>query len=80
MSRIIRKGINPETKEQHEVAFGWDEVPGLKPGYFFQVFDNVDPDNLLVNEGFMTGISEERLRELMDQWSVPHLIPDHKMR
>lgn len=70
MSRQIRRATHPTTGESHEAAYGWDEVPGFKPGYFFQVFDNKDPDNTLVNEGFLTGISEDRLKELKREWKV----------
>lgn len=70
MSRINRKGIHPTTGESHQVAYGWDEVPMFKAGYFFQVFDNGDEDRTLVNEGFLNGISEERLNELKKEWKV----------
>jgi hypothetical protein len=70
MSRTVRVGINPKTKERHEVAYGWDEVPGFDPGYFFQVFDNTPEENLLVNEGFLAGITVERLNDLKKEWSV----------
>lgn len=70
MSRIIRKGTHPQTGERYEIAYGYDAVPGFMPGYFFQVFDNVDPDKTLVNEGFLNGISSERLDELKKEWKV----------
>lgn len=70
MSRTVKQGIHPVTKERHEVAYGWDEVPGFKPGYFFQVFSNKDPDEILINEGFLSGIDKKRLDELKAQWSV----------
>jgi len=68
MSRIVRVGIHPQTKEKYEVAYGWDLVPGFEPGYFFQVFDK--DDDVIVNEGFLQGISEERLDLLKKEWSV----------
>jgi len=70
MSRTTTKGIHPQTGETHEVSFGWDEVPGFLPGYFFQVFDNKDPDKVLVNEGFLHGIGIERLDELKKEWQI----------
>ncbi len=38
MSRKIAVGINPQTNDVVDIAYGWDEVPGFKPGYFFQVY------------------------------------------
>lgn len=70
MSRVERRASHPKTGEMHVASYGWDEMPGFKPGYFFQVFDNKDPDKVLVNEGFMDGISEERLNELKKEWNV----------
>lgn len=70
MSRIIRRGTHPTTGEKHEVAYGWDQVFPFEGGYFFQVFDNLDPDKTLVNEGFIKGISIERLNELKKEWKV----------
>lgn len=70
MSRYNRTATHPETGEKHEAAYGWDEVPPFEPGYFFQVFDNVDPDKAIVNEGMLRGISKERLNELKKQWKV----------
>jgi hypothetical protein len=70
MSRNVRRGLHPQTGEKHEVAYGYDVVPGFAPGYFFQVFDNTDPDKTLVNEGFLNGITLERLNELKDEWKV----------
>lgn len=70
MSRIITKGVHPQTKEKVEIAFGYDVVPGFEPGYFFQAFKKNDPDETYVNEGFLKGISKQRLDELMMEWSV----------
>lgn len=70
MSRITAKGIHPKTKEKVAIAFGYDCVPGFAPGYFFQAFKKNDPDETYVNEGFLKGISKERLDELMTEWSV----------
>jgi len=72
MSRVTTFGIHPKTKEAHEVAYGWDTVPGFLPGYFFQVFDNEDPDKSLVNEGFLNGIGVVRLAELKKEWKVDY--------
>lgn len=70
MSRYNRTGQHPVTGQEVQVAYGWDEVPGFKPGYFFQVFDPNDDDEVIVNEGFLTGISEDSLRRLKKEWSV----------
>ena len=70
MSRYNRIGQHSVTGQEVQVAYGWDEVPGFKPGYFFQVFDPSDEDEVIVNEGFLTGISEDSLRRLKKEWSV----------
>lgn len=73
MSREIGFGINPENGEVLEAAWGWDEVPGFKPGYFFQIFKynpEEDEDECLVNEGFLAGISLEELEKLKSKWKV----------
>jgi len=74
MSRFHQQIHKEGTK--YNVAFGWDEVPGFKAGYFFQVFsedeqwESPDGEGLVVNEGFLTGISESRLKELGEEWGV----------
>ena len=78
MSRFTTTGIHPETDAEVEIAYGYDLVPGLKPGYFFQVFskDPVDIENdpsgdgLIVNEGFGKGISHEDLLKCVKEWQV----------
>ena len=54
-----------------EIAYGYDD--GM--GYFFQVFDSEqesdeNDDGLILNEGFIEGISKERMLELMKQYKV----------
>ena len=78
MSRITTIGISTHTGENVDVSYGYDSVPGFKSGYFFQVFSNDvedmrnDPsgEGLIVNEGFLEGISEEKLVELGRLYSV----------
>ena len=76
MSRKITTGINPETQDIVDVAYGWDEVPGFKPGYFFQVYSREPKDiekggeGIIVNEGFLQGISEKKLKILKQEWQV----------
>ncbi len=78
MSRITTIGINPNTGDNVDVSYGYDTVPGFKPGYFFQVFSNDEEDmrsdpsgeGLIINEGFLEGIERERLKELGSQYSV----------
>lgn len=76
MSRYQAIGINPENKDTVDVFWGWDEVPGFKPGYFFQVYSRrkedveKDGEGILVDEGFLQGISEERLSQLKTIWKV----------
>ena len=76
MSRIHKQGVNPKTGNIVDVAYGWDEVPGFKPGYFFQVYSRERKDlekndeGIILNEGFITGISEEKLKSLLNEWTV----------
>lgn len=76
MSRKITTGINPETQDIVDVAYGWDEVPGFKPGFFFQVYSREskdiekDGEGIIVNEGFLQGISEKKLKILKQEWQV----------
>ena len=76
MSRIQGVGINPQTKKEVDIFFGWDEVPGFKPGYFFQVYSREpkdiekDGEGVIVNEGFLQGISEKKLKILKQEWQV----------
>jgi len=76
MSRKITTGRNPETQDIVDVAYGWDEVPGFKPGYFFQVYSREpndiekDGEGIILNEGFLNGISEEKLKILKKEWDV----------
>ncbi len=73
MSRETGFGVNPENGEVLEAAWGWDQVPGFKPGYCFQIFkyDPIeDEDECLVNEGFLEGISLEELENLKSIWKV----------
>ena len=76
MSRIHKQGVNPKTGNIVDVAYGWDEVPGFKPGYFFQVYSREGKDlekndeGIILNEGFINGISEEKLKSLLKEWTV----------
>ena len=76
MSRIHKQGVNPKTGNIVDVAYGWDEVPGFKPGYFFQVYSRERKDlekndeGIILNEGFINGISEEKLKSLLKELTV----------
>lgn len=76
MSRFKAKGTNPENNDTVDIFWGWDEVPGFKPGYFFQVYSKREEDiirdgeGILVNEGFIQGISKDRLLQLKKIWKA----------
>jgi hypothetical protein len=76
MSRIQATGINPNNNKEVDIFFGWDEVPGFKPGYFFQVYSREpkdvekDGEGIILNEGFLSGIPEEKLKILSKEWKV----------
>lgn len=84
MSRINTTGINPKNGEPVEVSYGYDKVPGFTPGYFFQVFSSNEEDMLndpsgegmIINEGFLEGISKQELRSIASRYSVT-LNPDY---
>lgn len=81
MSRINAVGKNPANGEVVDVSYGWDFVPGFSPGYFFQVFSRREEDiekdgeGILVNEGFLEGISESQLEKLKKEWDVQSAFP-----
>ena len=78
MSRYCATGIDPENGETVNVYYGWDQVPGFKAGYFFQVFstneDTIreDPsgEGILLNEGFLEGLTKEYLKHLAKRYKV----------
>lgn len=76
MSRYQARGINPENHDVVDIFWGWDEVPGFKPGYFFQVYSRraedveKDGEGILLNLGFLNGISEEELSNLKRKWKA----------
>ena len=76
MSRYQARGINPENDDVVDIFWGWDEVPGFKPGYFFQVYSRraedveKDGEGILLNLGFLNGISEEELSNLKRKWKA----------
>lgn len=62
-----------ERKGTITVAYGYDPVP--MGGYFFQVFDEEkkteeNEEGIILNEGFVGGISKNRMVELMTQYGV----------
>jgi hypothetical protein len=67
-------------KQDITIAYGYDNMmPPPMGGYFFQVTDEkaVDeqknPEGIIVNEGFIRGISKNRMIELMTE----HGVKDH---
>lgn len=78
MSRFNTTGVHPDTGETVDVSYGWDQVPGFKAGYFFQVFsrneedlrDDPSSEGLIVNEGFLVGITKDSLKTLAKQYSA----------
>lgn len=76
MSRNKSTGINPKNGNLVDIFYGWDEVPGFKPGYFFQVYSrdpeeikNSPGEGIIVNEGFINGITREELISLSKVWN-----------
>jgi hypothetical protein len=76
MSRHHTTGTNPDTNEPVDIFYGYDQVPGFVGGYFFQVYSRDEEDKLndpsgegiIVNEGFLNGISKRELNNFAEQW------------
>jgi hypothetical protein len=55
------------------IAYGYDPIPA--GGYFFQVFDDSkvteeNDEGIVLNEGFVHGISKQKMFDLMTQYNV----------
>lgn len=55
------------------ISYGYDDIPG--GGYFFQVFDDnaiseENDEGLILNEGFVEGIPQKMMMELMVKFGV----------
>jgi len=79
MSRHVAYGVDPETNNEVEVAYGYDPVPYCE-GYFVQVFDlseidnyDIDPsgEGMIINIGFTTGADKSKCIEIMKEYNVP---------
>jgi hypothetical protein len=72
MSRFVGKGKDPIFGTEVFIAYGWDQVPGFSPGYFFQAWDEDSEGNesFKVNEGMLNGISEDDLKSWKKMFSV----------
>lgn len=63
-------------KKNLTIAYGYDEMmPPPMGGYFFQVFDsnmksNNNEEGLVLDEGFVRGISKNRMIELMSEYGI----------
>lgn len=64
-------GIHPQTGDNVNVCYGWDDVPGFKNGYFFQAYSN-DPteEGLIENVELLEEISKNKLKELAEMYCV----------
>jgi hypothetical protein len=77
-SRFYARGINPETGNPVEVAWGVDKVLGIKGGFFFQVYDKTqrnspkdkDGSGLIVDEGQFEGLGHKEFNKLCKEWQV----------
>lgn len=74
MSRYVK-----QLKNGKEIAYGWDHATG----YFFQVFDvedeeDIEKDYLLINEcSTFTRMSNGKMLELMDVYKLPESHIEH---
>ena len=56
-----------------EIAYGFDHMP--MGGYFFQVYDSSkiteeNEEGIVLNEGFVGGISKSRMFDLMTEYKI----------
>lgn len=51
------------------IMHGWDYVFGFKPGYFFQVYEDIDEDPI-VNEGFLDGLTKKQFNKLAKKYEA----------
>lgn len=78
MSRHQGRGVHPKTGNPVQIAFGFDSMPGCVPGHFVQVYSNEKEDiekcssgeGIIVNEGFIDGITIERRDELLKEYKL----------
>jgi len=75
MSRHHTTGINPDTNQTVDIFYGYDQVPGFVGGYFFQVYsreeipNDLSQEGIIVNKGFLNGISKKELNTLAKEWN-----------
>lgn len=77
MSQYKTNGIRPENKLPVDILYGYDTVPGFKPGYFFQVYLRPDDpewkedsENCIENLGFLDGITEKELSDSLKRYQA----------
>lgn len=70
MSQYQTIGHNPENGENVFILYGWDSVPGYEPGFFIQVYSGEEPDEPIVDEGLLDGITREKLQEVADKFQA----------
>jgi hypothetical protein len=63
-----------QTNSNIQIAYGFDNMLP-EGGYFFQVFDtnkvsDENDEGIVLNEGFLDGISKERMFNLMTEYKV----------
>jgi hypothetical protein len=82
MSQFKAIGFRPKDGSQVDILFGYDEVPGFKAGYFFQVYlpsghpeFRDESENCILNKGLLNGISKNELDELFKEWKVKEKRP-----
>jgi hypothetical protein len=75
MSQFKTSGIKSDTEYAVDILYGYDTVPGFKPGYFFQVYLRSDDpewkensENCIENLGFLNGISEKELSDSLKRY------------
>ena len=78
MSRFHTNGTDPNNGDTVTIVFGYDHIPGFKAGYFIQAFsqdediirENPTEDGLLLNAGFLNGLSVAEASKVAKEWSM----------
>lgn len=85
MSQFKAIGTNPETGENVSILYGYDTVPGFRPGYFFQVYlteecKGYDPEkeNCILNKGMLNGLLSKEFDDLLKKYKVKEKVPVNK--
>jgi len=76
MSRIqhqVTATMLDGTQKEVTVAYGFDQVPGFKAGYFFQLYyadEKTGEEVFISNTGFLVGVDKKDVKELAKKYKI----------